>query len=465
MRFKFLFFSFFTSIIFSSCTSTQKIAALKPESDDASALIYENATSFVNLPITIQLKDVENQVNKSLNGLIYEDNNIEDDNLTVKIWKLAPILLENNQVGKIKTILPLKATINYRYGIDKFGVSLYDTREINLNGKVNLVSNIGLTNWKLTTQTELKSLDWNNSPTITIAGKSIAITYLINPAINYFKTDIEKSIDDAIKKSLDFKPNVLDALEKICTPTEMSTEYESWLRIVPVELYATDALLKNGMIKMDMGLKCYIETLIGQQPESKFDRNKIILKPVLKMPDNINANIVAVSTYQDATKMMTKNFQGQEFGEGKKKVTVQNVAIWHKGGKMVIALDLSGSVNGTVYLSGFPQYNETTKEIYFDQLMYVLDTKNKLVKSANWLLSSLVLKKIQENCRYSISSNLEEGKQIMLTYTKNYSPIPGVFINGAIGDITFKKIQLTNKAIVAFLNINGKVNVAIDGLK
>lgn len=463
--YKSLIFSFLLSIIFLNCTSTKKIAALKPEPDDASPLIYDNATSFVNLPVSIQLKDVENQLNKSLNGLIYEDNNIEDDNLTVKIWKLAPIILENNQEGRIKTILPLKAIINYRYGIDKFGISLYDTREINLSGKVNLVSTAGLTNWKLNTKTELKSLDWNDSPSITIAGKSIAITYLINPAINYFKKDIEKSIDDGINQSLDFKPNVLDALEKICTPTEMSAEYESWLRIVPVELYATNALLKNNSLKMEMGMKCYIETLIGQQPESKFDRNKILLKPVSKMPDKITANIVAVSTYQEATKIMTKNFQDQEFGDGKKKVTVKKVAIWHKDGKMVIALDLLGSVNETVYLSGFPKYNEITQEIYFDQLDYILDTKNKLIRSANWLVSGYVLKKIQETCRYSISSNLEEGKQIMMTYTTNYSPMPGVFINGKIDDIVFNKIQLTNKAIIAFLNINGNVNVTIDGLK
>ena len=40
----------------------------------------------------------------------------------------------------------------------------------------------------------------------------------------------------------------------------------------------------------------------------------------------------------------------------------------------------------------------------------------------------------------------------------------GVFINGDIGDIEFRKIQLTNKAIIAFLNINGKINITIDGL-
>jgi len=462
--YKLIQLSLFISIIFSSCSTSKKIAALKPEPDDAESLVYDHTSSFISLPVTIKLKDVENQINKTLNGLIYEDNNIEDDNLTIKVWKLAPIILLNNQEGKINTILPLKAVIQYRFGISKFGISMYDTREINLNGKVNLVINVGLTNWKINTQTELKSLDWNESPSIVIAGKDISITYLINPALKYFKSDIEKSIDDAIKKSLDFKPNVLDALEKISVPKEMSAEYESWLRIVPIELYVTDALLKNGFIKMDMGLKCYIETLLGQKPESKFDKDKIVLKPVAKMPDKITANIVAVSTYKDATRIMLKNFQGQEFSSGKKKVTVKNLDLWHKDGKMVIALDLMGSINGMVYLTGYPQYNETTKEIYFDRLNYVLDTKDRLVKSASWLLSAVVLLKIQESCRYSIQPNLEEGKQQMVKYTHNYSPMPGVFINGNIGEIEFKKIQLTNKAIVAFLTINGKLSVAIDGL-
>jgi hypothetical protein len=246
---------------------------------------------------------------------------------------------------------------------------------------------------------------------------------------------------------------------------QMNEAFESWLRIVPIELYATDAKFKKETITLEMGLKCNMETLIGQKPVSKFDRNKIVLKSVTQMPDKISANIVAVSSYQDASKVITKNFAGQEYGNGGKKVTVQNVSIWHKNGKMVIALEMLGSINGKVYLTGFPQYNETTKEIYFDQLDYVLDTKSKLLKTANWLAQGLILRKIQESCRYSIQPNLEEGKQSMMNYLKNYSPMPGVFVNGKIDDVQFQKIQLTNKAIIAFIKVNGNVKVAVDGIK
>ncbi len=456
----FLLFCF--SILILSCSTTQKIEALKPEPDDASPLLYDNTTSYINIPVSIKLKDIENQTNKALSGLIYEDNNIEDDDLEMKIWKLAPITLEN-QNGKIKTILPLKAFVKYRIGTNKLGIDLYNTKEFNFNGNVTLLSDIHLTNWKLSTNTEFKSLNWNESPSVTVFGKAVPITYLINPTVALFKSKIEKSIDAAIAKSMDFKPNVLDALEKICTPFQMNETYESWLRIVPQELYTSDAQLQKESIAFDMGLKCLMETLIGQKPVSQFDRSKIVLKPVLKIPEHVTANIVAVSSYEQASKIMTKNFTGQEFGSGSKKITVQNVSIWHKDNKMIIALDVLGSINGKIYLSGFPQYNDTTKEVYFDDLNYVLDTKSRLMKTANWLAQGYVLKKIQQSCRYSLQPNLDEGKSSMQKYLKNYAPMSGVFVNGTLKDIQFQRMQLTNKAIIAFIKVDGDVSVSVDG--
>lgn len=450
--------------LFLSCSNVQKIAALKPEADDAAPLMYDVVPSYINLPVTIKLQDIENQTNKYLNGLIYDDNNIEDDNFTIKIWKQSAITLTSKN-GKIETLLPLKAAINYRYGFDKFDVALYDNKEINLNGKIALSSSVKLTNWKMNTVTEIKSVEWTESPTITIAGKQVAITYLINPALKLFKAKIAKNIDNAIEKSMDFKSNVVDAIEKVCAPTQINNEYSSWLRIIPTEIYTTNAQLKNETISLDMGLKCEIETIIGAKPVSKFNRDNLILKPVAKLPTAINANIIAVSTYNDASKIITQNFKGKEFSNAGKKVTVQNVTVWHKNTKMVIALELQGSLNGTVYLTGIPQYNETTKEIYFDQLDYVIDTKSKLIKTANWLASGYILKKIQDACKYSIATNLEESKSKMQTYLKNYAPMPGVFVNGTISKIDFQKLQLTNNAILAFMQINGTINVNIDGLK
>jgi hypothetical protein len=449
-------------LVFNSCSTTQKIEALKPLPSDDSPMVYKTTTSFVNMPLEITLKEIENQLNKTLTGQIYEDANMEDDKTEMKIWKTAPIhLIEKG--GKIQTVLPLKIWAKVKYGTDFLGLN--DTREINLNGVFTLSSSVKLSNWKMSTNSTIEDFKWSESPTILVAGKNIPITYIINPTLGIFKSKMAKKIDKTIEESCDFKPYVLDVLEKMSTPFLTSEQYQTWFKLMPIEVYVTDAILDKTQIKMNLGLKCNMQTMVGLKPKNTFDRNAIAFKPVVTIPDKVTANVAAISTYDSASKIITANFQGKEFGSGSRKIVVQNVAMWQKDSKIIIALDMTGSINGTIYLSGIPNYNSITKEIYFDQMDYVLNTKGILTKTANWLMQGVILRKIQETCRYSIKDNLDEGKKSLLPYLNNYSPMKGVFVNGTMNDFEFEKVEVTNKAIIAFITTTGKMSVLIDGME
>ena len=455
-----LIFSLFFVVI--SCGTTSKIEALKPLPSNNSPVVYKNKTSFVAMPVEVTLKEIESQLNKNLTGLIYNDSILSDDKTEMKIWKTAPIKLTEKD-GNIVSVIPMKIWAKFKYGTDFMGLN--DTREVNLNGTITLNSKTHLSNWKLTTVSKLEDFEWSESPSILVAGKNVPITYIINPTLSIFKSKIAKKIDKAIDETCDFKPQVLSVLEKLSTPFLTSEQYETWFKMVPMELYVTEAKLSKSKITLNMGLKCNMQTMVGQKPKSGFDASKIVLKPVEKIPDNTTVSVVAVSTFESASKIVTKNFQGQEFASGSRKITVQKVDLWQKDGKMIIALDVLGSISGTIYLSGIPHYNPITKEIYFDQMEYVLNTKSVLMKSANWLLHGTILKSIQANCRYSIKGNLEEGKQNMKPYLTNYSPMKGVFINGTINDFEFEKVELTDKAIIAFITTSGKMDIKVDGLE
>jgi len=448
--------------IFTGCSTSKRVDALKPTPSDNTPTVYKTTTSFIAMPVEVPLKELENQLNKTLTGLIYNDSILSDDNTEMKIWKQAPVKLAEKD-GKIQSILPMKIWIRVKYGTEFLGMN--DMKDINLNGTIKLLSEARLSNWKLTTTSVIEDFEWSESPSIEVKGRNIPITYLVNPTLRIFKTKIAKKIDEAINKSTDFKPQVLNVLEKLSTPFLTSEQYETWFKLIPTELYVTDAVLSKSKITMDMGLKCSMQTIVGQQPLNTFKKENIQLKPVTKMPNKIEATVAAVSTYESASRILTKNFQGQTFASGSRKITVQKVDVWHKDGKMIIALDMIGSVNGTIYLSGFPNYNAVTKEIYFDQLDYVLNTKGVLTKTANWLLSGMILRKIQESCRYSIKGNLEDGKKNMQPYLNNYSPMKGVFVNGSLNDFEFDKVELTDKAIIAFIKTSGQMNIKIDGME
>jgi hypothetical protein len=460
-----LIYSYF-SVLFiffvTSCSTNSKISALKPEPSTNTSVVYKTTTSIVSMPLEITLSEIENQVNKSLDGLIYEDANLDDDKTEMKIWKTSRIKISEKN-GKIISELPLKIWTKVKYGTDFMGLN--DTREINLNGVITLSSDARLSNWKMVTNSKIENFVWSESPTIVVAGKNVPITYLVNPTLSLFKARMAKAIDEAIEKSCDFKPYVMQVLEKISTPFETNSDYETWFRLNPIELYVTDAILQKSKIVMNLGLKCSMQTVVGTEPKSAFNANSVVLKPVLKIPEKTEATIAAISTYTSASRIITKNFKDQVFASGSRKVVVKSVNIWSKDGKIIVELNTSGSLEGTIYLTGIPNYNALTKEIYFDQMDYVLSTKGLLTKTANWLLQGVLLKKIEANCRYSIQENLDDANKSMQTYLNNYSPMKGVFVNGNLNGLELDKIELFKDALVAFIKTQGKISVTVNGME
>jgi hypothetical protein len=457
----FSFFSFFSLLFIYSCSTSKKIDAIKPLPTDDSPIAFKNSTSFVNMPLEITLKEIENQLNKKLTDLIYDDNDLNDDKTMMKIWKTAPIQLTEKN-GIITSILPLKIWSKFKYGTDFMGLN--DTREINLNGTIIIESTATLSNWKLSTISTIKDFEWSESPSILIGGKSVAITYIINPTLSIFKGKLAKKIDKAIAESCDFKPFVIEVLRKLSNPILTSEQYQAWFKMMPNEVYVTDAVLKDSKVNMNLGLKCTMQTMIGEQPKINFNEKVIDFKAVSSIPDKVVANIAAVSTYQNASKLITTNFRGKEFTSGSRKIVINQVNLWNRAGKIIIALEMNGSIDGTIYLSGIPNYNALTKEIYFDQMDYVLDSKGILTKTANWLLQGMILKKIESNCRYSIKENLDEGKNSLLFYFNNYSPMKGVIVNGTVNDFEIDKVEITDKAMICFIKTSGKMKISIDGM-
>jgi hypothetical protein len=89
---------------------------------------FMKTPSFITLPITVKLQDIENQTNLLLNGLIYQDNNIDDDDIEIKVWNWLSIIHANEKSGD-----RIKITLQKQVGMT-LGTALYTTREFNLSG-------------------------------------------------------------------------------------------------------------------------------------------------------------------------------------------------------------------------------------------------------------------------------------------------------------------------------------------
>ena len=451
-------------VLLSACGTSKKIQALKPAPNYNTAVVYEKQVSYFNLPIEVAVSDLQNQTNKYFNGLIFEDNSLDGDNIMLRVWKQAPIIIEEKN-GKLEFTLPLKIWAKIRYGVEKFGFSVYDTREINLNGKAKISSSVSFSNWKLGTNTQILGIEWTETPSMSIAGKNIPLTFLLDPALNLFKPHLTRMIDGAIAQSLDIKPYILQALEQVSKPIEVNPQYGVWFALQPVELYSSPAIIANKKLSISLGMKAYLETSINSKPTLKFDKQQLKLSATNKMDDDFNVSVAGMITYEQAAKLIQKNFIGQEFKSGKRSVSITKVDLWGKDGRLIVEVGMKGSVNGSFYLGGIPTYNAEKKEIYLDQVDFVLDSKNKLHKFGDWLIHGLIAKKIQQNCKFPISEQLNESTNILKGYLNAYEPVKGVSVNGSLKSFNPDKIVLTPDAIIAIMTAKGQASLRINGLQ
>jgi len=70
-------------------------------------------------------------------------------------------------------------------------------------------------------------------------------------------------------------------------------------------------------------------------------------------------------------------------------------------------LRVSGGVNGTIYTAGTPVFDEGLGVLRFLDLDYTMDTRNVLVRSANWMFQQNILSSLQENAFIDLSDQLK----------------------------------------------------------
>jgi hypothetical protein len=226
-------------------------------------------------------------------------------------------------------------------------------------------------------------------------------------------------------------------------------------------LYSTNSKIKNGEVSFGVGTKCEIENRIGKKPSLNFNEKKLAFYSEQKLPKTISTTTVFTSSYEDVSNLLTKSVEGKLFKAGSKKINILNVQVWNKNNKLVVALLLSGDLNGMIYLTGVPKYDDISKEFYVDDLDYTLETQNKLAKAASWFMKSMIIRDIETKCRYSVEKDIANAKKEMAFYFNNYSPVENVFFNGKINNMKVDNFQLTNTGIVGFVKTDAYLAITI----
>jgi len=428
----------------------------------------EKFLSTVNLPVSITLADIERQLNNQVNGLIYEDNSLtnnDNDNFMAKVWKREAIRVSVNANDSLFHFrVPLK--IWAKAGVKVLGFTRFQDTEFEMDLKFTTRFAIE-PNWTVSTQTTAQGYDWITKPTTRVAGIDIPVTGLVSRMIDKNLDGITKILDQQVHQQVDLKTPVLKAWNTVRQPYLISEKYRTWLLVVPKRVLMAPFRFQNGTIHSTVGIEGYTLTQTGAKPDVKPSVTLPELVVAKQIPDDFRIGLLSEVTYTEASRLAAEEFVGKsyDFREGHYKVTITDIDLYGQNESLIIRAELKGSLNGSIYLRGLPFYDAQTKTISLRDLKYDLDTRNVLYRTASWLLQGSFARMMEQQLTIPVGSQLEEAKKSLQAKLMNNQLAKGVIINGKIDDVTPDQVYLTAESMLAVVYAKGRVDLKVDGLQ
>ena len=441
---------------FQSCSSSQKIEIPKPAETVAPQLPFEIPNSTINMSLSLTWNALSKQVNGLMPIQILEDKDFNKDGLKVHLKKTGEIGI-SFLMNQIQISVPLNAKVWYKYGL--FGA--YDVKEFRMQGTVYLLSQVVIEEMSIKSKTKIDRIVWEQNPTLIFYGNNIPMGFLIDPLISSQSSNIASSIDGSLKGLLDFKPIIKQEIQSFRDPILLSDEYKLWLKIMPNALISSPLRMNKEKISLDLSLKTKLKTILGKQPAKAPAFNDLTFKSDDPIVKETEIKLPVETDYQELSALLTKNLKGTPLYEGKKKVFLDSIQLWHSNAKLIIGVRTIGAVNGWIYLRGVPKFNELTSELYLDDLDFDINTKNVMVKSLSWMLSGKILKIFQENSKYSLKKDLDNLKKELDKQLDGYSPLESMVLRFKLKAFDFEQLYLSNDAIITIFDIRAMIQTEI----
>lgn len=422
--------------------------------------------SSVTLPVSLPISEINNLVNQSIKGVIYEDKSYTDndnDQFKIKVEKESNINIKALTNNRLMISVPLKIWAEKGYGT--LGYYMYQDTQFNLI--MNFITSVAASpDWKLNTKTTTAGFVWTQKPVLDYGKVKIPIASFIESTLQQQQTKFTTVIDDEIKSKFNLQPHLVTVWNQFSKPINVSEEYNTWLKITPQATFMSPLQIFQDKIKITIGLDLYSETFVGQIPPSTADVRTVpnfIVKPDLS--NIFNLQTTANIGFDEATRLARQQFLNKEFplNNEKNRIKVDDIVVYPEKENIVVEIKTEGAVNGTAFIKGKPAYDALNHKIVLTQTDFNLKTKNIFQKALTVLFEGKIRKMIEKDYGIPLLDIENTSKKSMMeNFNKEY--YKGIRLQGNVIELKPSQFLLTEKYITIVIDTKAQLQMIVSGL-
>lgn len=238
-----------------------------------------------------------------------------------------------------------------------------------------------------------------------------------------------------------------------------------WLQVNPQKFRINNLYAKDDSLYVSLGLSA--------RPVIRFERPYDQVAAVPNMGDfgrkqGFSIFLDASLNYDSLSKIVNRYAVNKEFdfqkGPVKKKFVIKDCKLSGLGNeKLIIRVEFGGTDNGVIYLTGKPTYNKETHILEVQQLDFDIQSKDALLKTADWLFNRRIVNEIAKYTRFDLTSYIDTART-SINQQLNKEWMTGIKSNGRIQDIQLIGIYPLNGSLVIRSNCTGDLSVRVESV-
>ncbi len=425
---------------------------------------FPKLKSSITMPVTIPLSEISNMINASVKDLIYQDDSYTDNNndqFKVKVWKTRPIRLVGGTNQNLLIEVPLK--IWAEKGIGTLGVYSYQNTTFETVMSFNTSLNFQ-NNWTITTNTKPNGFRWVTKPVLDYGKIQIPITSLVEKSLIEQQEKFCKTIDQQMATQLNFQQYAVMAWNVFSNPFNISEEYNTWLKVTPINVNITPLKFYANQINTNLGIDVFSETFTGSKPDSSQPiKTASNFNFISALGDKFLLQTTANIPFTEATNIARNMFLNKEYDVRGSSVKIRDIKVYGVDDRVMIEAETEGYVNGKAFISGIPVYDDAKKKIVLSSTKFNLKTANILQKTATLLFKGRIVKMIEEE--YGIpTQDLENSSKKSIEEAFNKEYYKGLKMSGKVFNLKPSNILMNPSGITAVIDTNATLKLILNGI-
>lgn len=344
--------------------------------------------------------------------------------------------------------LDIPVAISFSYGI-------FETPAVATRLKFRVSPGV-TTDWQLAADVFYCGLSGNLAEEVRLGPLSVRPRSLVEGATAPLQRTLSETVTGKLNEKFPLKARVAKAWGEAQKPIRLDKVNSVWLVMSPREILLYPLYARDNRVRVSVGLTSYAEVVVGPEPAARAPVALPRLRPAVGADRRFRVAVNTEIHYRDLLAIASPLLLNRELGGDGRSVILKELDVYGNGDRLMVKVATAGSIEGVFYLTCRPVFNPQTNVVSVEDVDFDIESRNLLIKSADWLLHGSFRNSIREKLNMDLGQRLAQARELADRSMARLPLADNAILTGTVKDVRLNDVMVQKDRISIGVYLEGE---------